>query len=93
MFYYYCLFFSPVQQIVDNMVHLAAGSSNDKLEAVEALICEMNKTSDMASGVPQVCLFSSCLFFCCALILINLFAAQCFYRMLFCCTKSLQCFN
>ena len=47
-------YFSPIQQVVDNMVHLAAGATDDKLQAVEALICEMNKASDIAGGVPQV---------------------------------------
>ena len=36
------------------MVHLAAGATDDKLQAVEALICEMNKACDIAGGVPQV---------------------------------------
>ena len=36
------------------MVHLAAGSTTDRLEAVEALLSEMNKAGDLPKGVVQV---------------------------------------
>lgn len=51
-----CSFYSnsQVQQIVDNMMVLAASSTKEKLQAFEALLNEMNKSGDIISGVAQV---------------------------------------
>ena len=43
-----------MQQIVDNMMVLAANSTKEKLEAFEALIVEMKKSGGFMNGVTQV---------------------------------------